>query len=136
MDILMRLGEFRFSVDTAAYQSLTRNLEISWPTQPRLWSAPAVQFTGIGDETVSLEGVVVPGFRGGLQQLNDLRALAMSPMNGTADPMPLVTGYGEYLGDFVILKVEEKQETITMKGAPAVQRFKLDLKRYTREVYS
>lgn len=135
-DILMRLGEFKFSVDTAAYDSLSRTLEIRWPSQERLWSAPAVQFTGIGEESIRLSGKVLPAFRGGLKQIDTLRELARSPERNIGEPFPLVTGWGEYLGDFVITNVEEQQDTFLMMGAPGVQSFTLTLKRYIGEVYS
>lgn len=136
MDVLMRLGDFKFGVDTAAYQALTRTTEINWPAQERLWNAPAVQFTGLGDETISLEGLVLPAWRGGLGQIDALREMAAAPANGSGEPLPLVTGYGQYLGDYVILRAEERQETILVSGAPAAQRFKLDLKRYANEAFS
>lgn len=136
MDILLRLGEFKFAMDTAAYDGLTRSVSVNWPSQERLWNAPAVQFTGLGEETISLQGMVLPAWRGGLGQIEQLREMARAPASGNGDPLPLVTGYGEYLGDYVITKVDEQQEVILTRGAPGVQRFTLELKRYVREVFS
>lgn len=100
MVVLLRLGDFRFSVDTAAYQTLRRRAYFSWSAQPRLWNRPAIQFTGAGTEEIQLEGHIIPTFRGGLGQVNQMRGKAEEAI-GTNDPqpMPLVTGYGEYLGE-------------------------------------
>lgn len=136
MDVLMTLGDgdrvFRFAVDTAAYQSLVRRTEWRWPAQDRLWWKPALQFTGRGQDEITLEGVVLPAFRGGLEQLKAMRELADSALQGGSDavPLTLVTGYGEVLGKWVITALEEEQPVIGEKGVPLEQRFRLTLAAY------
>ncbi len=135
MDVLMRLGEFRFSVETAAYQSMSRTLEMRWKAQERLWNAPAIQFTGQGEETLQLTGKILPHFRGGLEQINTLRDMAREPMaQANPQPLPMVTGFGEYLGEYVITRVQEDQTDIYSHGAPLSQTFTLSLTRYTRDI--
>ena len=134
MDVLIRLGDFRFSVDTAAYQSLTRQIEMRWNALDRLWNAPTVQFTGQGAETITLEGRIHPGSTGDIQQLNILRDMAQRPLReAKPEPYAMVTGYGEYLGEFVITRVEETQSGIVSRGAPTTQGFSLSLTRYVRD---
>ncbi len=134
MDVLMRLGDFRFAMDTAAHEQLRRTVEHRWPSQERLWNASAVQYTGRGDETIELSGKVVPLWRGGLEQLNRMRDLAAADEAIFPEPLPLVTGYGEYLGEFVIERVDEQQTSILTRGAPGQQQFSLSLKRYVRDI--
>lgn len=134
MDVLLRLGDFRFSIETAAYQGLKRKVEHRWPAQDRLWNHPAIQYTGADTETADLQGVVIPTFRGGLGQIEQLRRMAEEPV-GHIDPQPLpmVTGYGEYLGEWAILSVEEDQSHVMSRGAPGMQAFRLQLQRYRRD---
>lgn len=135
MDVLLRLGEFKFAVDTAAYQELTRASEYRWPAQERLWNRSAVQFTGIGDDVITLTGKVLPIWRGGLRQIDRLREMGEAPATAVApEPLPLVTGYGEFLGEWVITRVEEQQGHVLTRGAPGEQRFTLRLQRYARDL--
>lgn len=139
MDILMTLGDghlqFRFAIDTAAYQSLQRRTEWRWPAQERLWIDPARQFTGKGGDEITLEGVVLPAFRGGLGQIKALRELADAPLRDAsgARPLTLVTGYGDVLGEWVITGLEEEQPVIGPSGVPLEQRFRLTLAAYARD---
>lgn len=139
MDVLMTLGDgqsqFRFAIDTAAYQSLQRRTEWRWPAQDRLWNDPARQFTGKGQDEITLEGVILPAFRGGLGQIKALRELADAPLRdgSGARPLMLVTGYGDVLGEWVITGLEEEQPAIGPSGAPLEQRFRLTLAAYARD---
>lgn len=139
MDVLMTLGDgqaqFRFAIETAAYQSLTRRTEWRWPAQERLWNDPARQFTGKGADEITLEGVILPAYRGGLGQLKALREIADRALQDAAGarPLMLVTGYGDVLGEWVITGLEEEQPVIGPSGAPIEQRFRLTLAAYARD---
>jgi len=124
-EILLALGEFRFSVDTAAHQSLARTAEYRWPQQDRLARAPALQFVGPGTETVTLQGVIHPHARGGLGQLDRMRAMA-----GAGVPLLLADGLGRILGKWCIERVEETQTHLLANGIARRQEFSLCLKRY------
>jgi len=140
MDVLMTLGDarqqFRFAIDTAAYQSLKRSTEWRWPAQDRLWSDRARQFTGRGNDEITLEGVILPAFKGGLGQLKALRALADQALRDAsgARPLTLVTGYGDVLGQWIITRLDEEQPTIGPSGAPLEQRFTLTLAAYGEDM--
>jgi hypothetical protein len=139
MDILMTLGDgqvrFIFSIDTAAYQSLQRRTEWRWPAQDRLWNDPARQFTGRGNDEITMEGVILPAYRGGLGQIAAMRELADAALRdgSGARPLLLVTGYGDVLGEWVITGIEEEQPAIGPSGAPLEQRFRLTLAAYARD---
>lgn len=140
MDVLMTLGDdtltFRFSIDTAAYQSLQRKTEWRWPAQDRLWTDPARQFIGRGGDEITLEGLILPAYRGGLDQLKALRDVADAALRSGAGarPLTLVTGYGEVLGRWVITGLDEDQPTIGERGAPLEQRFRLTLAAYGEDI--
>lgn len=139
MDVLLTLGDgehiFRFAIDTAAYQSLTRRTEWRWPAQDRLWTDPARQFTGKGNDEITLDGVILPAFRGGLEQIKAMRELADAALieGSEAKPLMLVTGYGDVLGEWVILSIEEEQPIIGERGAPLEQHFRITLAAYARD---
>ena len=88
-EIMMALGDFRYALDTAAYDQLRRTDAYRWQGQDRLGRRPAQQFTGHGASTVELDGTIYPAFRGGLGQITAMREAADA---GT--PLEMVDGTG------------------------------------------
>lgn len=123
--IMMQLGTFQFGITTAAYQELTRRTEYRWAQQERYGKRPNLQFTGIGQEAMTLPGVIYPEYRGGLEQVDDMRALAE-----LGQPLQLIDGYGNLMGSWVIESVEERQSIFADGGRPRKQEFTLQLKRF------
>lgn len=132
MSVMMQLGSFQFSIDSAAYQELTRNTDYRWPKADRVGKAPARQFTGVGDDTIDLAGVIVPHWRGGLNQLDDIRKLAGSGKPLRAVAMPSI-GIGEDLGLWCIERIEEGQSRFLKGGIPARQSFRIRISAYGDE---
>lgn len=122
---MMRIGPYRFSIETAAYQALDRSTQYRWARQQRVGTNDALQFTGLGADTITLSGSIFPYFKGGLGQLNAMRNAASA---GT--PLPLIDGRGRVLGLWVIESVTEKQATFDQNGVPKRQDFELALARY------
>jgi phage protein U len=122
---MMTLGGFKFGVSTAAYQELKRTTEYLWPSQQRFGAAPALQSTGLGDDAISLSGVVYPEWNGGTGQLDDLRSLAAD-----RQPLTMIDGRGNVLGRWVIERVEEGQSVFAQAGVARKQEFTLGLKKY------
>ncbi len=138
-NVLLRLGEFRFSVSTIAFSELARQSQYQWVGQSRLWNGQSQQFTGLGEDTIKLDGVVYPCEEGDIQQLNLLREMAaprsdVPSIEGLqlvfAKPHDLVTGYGEWLGLWVITDISETQAAHFQDGAPREQKFNIGLKYY------
>ena len=125
IETMMALGEFRFSLHTAAYQTLKRSAEYRWPSQARVGREPALQFTGPGSETVQLNGEIYSHFRGGLDQVGKMRKLA-----GDGKPLSLTDGVGNYWGKWVITRIEEEKSNFTGPGLPKKISFSLDLAFY------
>ena len=124
-EIMLALGDFRFSVGTAAYQQLRRTVEYRWPSQARVGRRPSRQFVGIGEETIGLDGVIYPHYKGGLGQLPDMRTAA-----GKGEPQTLADGLGNIWGKFCILRVEETQTVFASAGVPRKIEFRLELANY------
>lgn len=122
----MMLGtQYQFCLDTAAYQSLRRSAEYRWPSQERFGRLSARQFTGPGAESIDLDGTIYPHFRGGLGQMDSLRALA-----GNGQALLLVDGRGKSWGKWCIERVEETGTIFDGNGDPRRIDFRLTLGRY------
>lgn len=125
MEFMMILGPYAFGLNTAAFQELNRNTEWRWGSQDVFESLPALQFTGWGEETITLPGVIFPEYWGGTGQLDALRATA-----DMGEPLTLIDGRGNVLGEWVITGVQERQTIFAPGGAPRRQEFTVNLKRY------
>ncbi len=127
--VMMQLGTFQFGINTAAYQGLSRSDEWRWPDQERFGQAPALQYTGPGATTITLDGILYPEWRGGLGQLDAMRAEA-----GRGKPLVLVDGRGQALGMWVIERVDESQSIFAAGGVARRVEFTLQLKRFSARV--
>lgn len=124
-DVMMAVGDFRFSINTAAYEELSRSASYRWVSQARVGRRPAQQYVGPGEETLRLSGRVYPHFRGGLGQIKAMRDIAE-----TGEPQLIVDGLGYVSGLWVIKQVTEGQTRIDGEGIPRRQDFSLELARY------
>lgn len=122
---MMKLGDFTFALNTAAYQNYSHSSSYNWPEQARIGSNPALQFTGTGVTTISLSGVIFPYFRGGLEQVEDMRKQA-----GSGKPLLLISGMGIMKGYWCITSVKEKSSEFRASGLPRKIEFTMDLKYY------
>lgn len=122
---MMRLGPFKFGVYTAAYQSLERTTEYKWGEQSLFMNYDDLQYLGPGTETITLQGVIFPEYKGGTGQLNQLRALG-----ATGLPQIFISGFGQIMGQWVIQQVTEGQTIFAAAGIPRRQEFTVSLRRY------
>ena len=124
-ETMMALGSYRFSIDSAAYQELKHSQAYRWQAQERLQRRPAMQFVGAGEESIELSGVIYPHFKGGLEQLDTMRAEASK-----GQPLLLVDGLGFVWGQWVITQIDEGQSFFQGNGQPLKQSFQLKLVNY------
>lgn len=128
-ETLMMWGRFRFAMDTATYQELTRTHAYRWATQSRLAHRPAQQFIGVGEETLELSDIMVyPQTAEDLQPLEPLREAAEH-----GEPLLLVDGLGFVWGLYVMLRIQEGHTFFLPNGVPRKQTFSLSLKHYGEE---
>lgn len=123
--VLLMLGGFKFSLNTAVFQEMRRSTTSRWQAQERIGQYDALQFTGPGDDRISLPGVVYPDFRGGDRQVDDLRALAAQ-----GRPLRLIGPTGEILGAWVIENVEETQSHHKPSGNARKQEFTVSIRKF------
>jgi phage protein U len=132
--VMMGLGGFRFGIDTAAYDSLTRDTDFGQHAVPRASNLPAYQRTTLGSETIELKGVVYPQMGASFQngavikqgvgrgQLERLRAMGKQGVK-----LPLVSGYGLWLGMWVLMTLKEEDTRFFSDGIERKQGFTLSI---------
>lgn len=123
--VMMALGDYRYSLSTAAYQELTHTNAWRWASVDRIGARPAMQFVGPGEESVTMNGCIYPAFRGGLGQINAMRAEA-----DKGQPLLLVDGTGRVWGKFCITEIRETQKVLFSDGTPRAQEFDITLQAY------
>lgn len=111
--VMMALGDFRFSLSTAAFQELVRNTAYKWAAIERIGVRPAMQFTGMGEETIKMSGSVFPAYKGGLSQIAKMRETAAKGL-----PQTLIDGTGRNWGSWCITDVNETQTVFFSNGTP------------------
>lgn len=124
-DVMMQIGEYPFSVNTAAYSTFKRSTSYRWAEQGRLGRKPAKQYIGPESETVKLAGMILPAYRGGTGQIDDMRAEA-----DLGEPLILVDGLGNVWGRWVIEKITEAQSHLTSYGVGRKVMFEMEISEY------
>lgn len=126
--MMMAYGQFVFSVGTLAYQELQRQSNWRHPSNTRIGARPARQFTGPGDDTMRLSGLLAPEVTGSTVALDDLRAMADQGL-----AWPLVDGAGRVYGQFVIENLDETKSVFFADGTARRIEFNLQLARVDDE---
>lgn len=125
---MAKLGSFSFGIDTAAFQQLQRQSTYKWQGQDRIGRKPAQQNTGQGADTISLEGVIYPHYRGGIGQIEALRQQA-----GRGLPLPFIyasESVGQYCGLWCVTNIEEVRTVFFDNGTPRKIEFRLSMVEY------
>lgn len=125
---MMALGPFRFAIDTAAYQRLSRTTEYRWPAQNVIGGKPVKQYVGPGEDRIEMSGTLYPAFRRqrqGLAQLSYMREAA-----AMGEPHLMVDGNGRVWGLFVIESITEDQAVFFADGTPRRIDFSMSLSAY------
>lgn len=123
--ILLALGDFRFTIETAAFQVLKRNNAYRWVAQARLRDLPTRQFVGVGDDTIDIPGTIYPNLGAGIGQIEQMRETAQ-----LGQPLLLADGLGFVWGRYVILSLQEERSFLLPDGRPRKQTFRLQLSQY------
>lgn len=144
-DMLMAFGGNYFYSPVAGqaspgFDTLDRDTNFTWAAQQRLSRSPARQFTGVGDETISIEGTLYPHLFGGLKTLDNLRAdgakgqpmalvrfITIAPDLALGQPKQFS---GQLIGEFVLTRVRQSDSVIGKEGLPLKVKFILELMNY------
>ncbi|MCF2135170.1 MULTISPECIES: phage tail protein [Mycetohabitans] len=122
--MLMSLDQFVFSLSSAPFHELQRRRTWKHRTSSRVGARDARQFTGTGEDTITLNGLVAPEMIGTIASIRELAAMAH-----TGDAYALVDGAGHVYGAYVIAALDETQTYHAADGTPRKIEFRLTLER-------
>lgn len=165
VDILMSLGDadsngpiYFYSPYpgeyTPGFDTVGRDASFTWTNQARLGRYPAMQFTGPGEDIISIQGRLYPAIFGGLAsaglsladgtaasgQMETLRAAGVG-----GKPMPLFrygvddgssTYSGQFIGNYVIRRVKTDNQKFGSDGVPNRVEFTVELVLYGDDLSS
>ncbi|MCY7295090.1 phage tail protein [Alteromonas sp. a30] len=120
--VMLRIGEYEFSLETAAFQQFQQSVGFDWAEQQRIGNHSALQYLGQGKKEIALPGVIYPEYRGGYDQIRKMEAEA-----GKGKPLQLHTGSGSILGLWIITSVSETSSIFYKNGVPRKIEFSLKL---------
>ncbi|MEL8055054.1 MAG: phage tail protein [Pseudomonadota bacterium] len=116
---------FPFSINTAAFENISRIVSRRWAVIEVLSARPLQQDTGPGLEEMRLDGTVYPHWRGGLVPLEQLRRHVTE-----SGPALMLAGTGEVMGYWTLLSLDVRGDVPTSDGIALRQRFSLNLAYY------
>lgn len=128
MAYLAKLGEFAFQLDTASFEKLQRQTSYRWEFKNRIGRKPAGQFVGMGEDGITLNGVIYPTFKGGIGQVEKLRTMAAE-----GKPLGLVYAFervGQYAGLWCVTEISDTREFLFDDGTPRKIEFQVTLREY------
>ena len=127
-NIMLALGAYRFGINTAAYKTLQRSSRYRWQSQMRTGRKPALQYLGPDSDNISLDGEILPHFKGGLGQIQQMREQA-----DKGEALILTDSNGTVWGKWCIGSIEETWSDLMADGKPRRITFRLTLREYGDE---
>lgn len=122
--MLMSLDQFVFGLSTLAYTELQRQTQWKHRNSSRVGARDARQFSGPGDDTITLNGTLSPELTGKLSSLKELEAMA-----DAGEAYAMVDGAGNVYGAFVIESMNQTQKLHFEDGTPRLIEFSISLAR-------
>lgn len=123
--MMLSLDKFVFGLQTAPYKELQRQRNWKHRSSSRVGARDGSQFTGAGDDTITLNGMVSP--TNGIGTSASIDALAK--MGDEGDAYVLADGSGYIYGAYIIESLNETATYHTEEGIPKKIEFNLSLKR-------
>lgn len=124
IDPLLAIGMFVFGIPRTTFNELERRASWRWADSERYGARAASQFLGPGEETITLNGVLVPEIAGSYSDLERLREMA-----ATGEAWPVILGTGRILGTFRIDAIDDRWRDLIGGGLPRSVEFAVDLTR-------
>ena len=121
--MMMALGLFVFSLQTASYEELQRTTNWRHPSNSRIGSTPAYQFVGKGEDTITLKGSIYHELTQNRITLDQVRQMA-----DTGKAYTLIEGTGKIYGLVIIESLDETKTYFFKDGAARKTEFTITLK--------
>ena len=125
---LFQLGSFQFDLPNGVPQTLDRTAAYRWEVQDRLLRDPAAQFLGPGQQEITLDGNLFPGFSGRQTTMETLRELAAK-----GEAQMLTDGLGRVYGKWAIKQIREGLSIFAPDGGARQISFSISLMRYVED---
>lgn len=122
--MMMIYGMMVFMRQTLPYQELQHTVDYRWPTNSRVGQRASAQFTGVGDEKITLSGELRPEITGGTVSL-----LVLKVMADEGRAWPLIGGNGTIYGMYVVENFSETHAEFFSDGAARKISFNVSMKR-------
>lgn len=122
--MLLAIGMFVFEIPNVLFDQLKRRRSWRHPTSERVGARPASQFAGVGEDNLTISGVLAPGVIGRKDALEDLAAMADQGRSWS-----VVDGDGYVYGAYVILDLDENKREILDNGQARLIDFTINLQR-------
>lgn len=129
--MMMIYGLLPFMRQTLPYTQLVRDSNWSWATNSRVGTRPALQFTGKGNDKITLSGELRPEITGG-----PVKALAFQLLADEGRAWPLIGGDGTIYGMYVIESFKTTHSDFYADGSARVIAFTLNLLRVDESLVS
>ncbi len=112
--MILALGQFLFNTDSLTFNELQRKRSWSLPSNAVADGRNQYQFTGVGEETISIPFKIYQehGF-GNRQSIEDLAEMA-----STGAGYVLIDGSGYIYGVFAIKGIDDNRTILTAQGVP------------------
>ncbi len=115
---LLALGPHVFEIAPLNFQQIERTTIAKWPAIARFGAAPGRQFTGYGEDPITISGLLYPDELGGRTEFEAIRATQKAAVPVTMMGWAAATGTAARIyGLVVILSVSDTQTSINRAGA-------------------
>lgn len=115
---------FAFELKSIPFQKISESIQYRHPANNRFGERPSVQFVGIGEEKITLSGVLYPEITGGRVSLELYRRQA-----DLGIAYPLINGTGILLGFYINESIQTDKEEFFHDGAARKIEFTFSLKK-------
>lgn len=109
---MMAFGYFVFNLYTTPYQTQQHDKEWRHPSNSRVGARPSYQFIGVGEEAMTLSGVLMPEITGGRISLE-----LLEKMGDTGKAYPLIEGTGQFYGLYIVSSISKTKTEFFNDGA-------------------
>jgi hypothetical protein len=127
--MMMTFGLFVFSLSTTAYQQLQQSIEWRHVKNERVNRSASRQYTGAGDNKITLNGTLYPEITGG-----NLSLAALTTTGFAGKPWPLIEGSGTIYGMFVLTGIQTGHTEFDRYGNARKIEFTLSLERADEDI--
>lgn len=127
--VMIRLGEFSFSIDNLAYDSLKTDASWNWAEQGRIGKRDLLQYTGKAAPTKTFEGQAHALFGRSVLAVSELYQLG-----DNAEPLQMVSSNGDVMGYWVIKSVSDSTNSLLPGGFARHKTFSMAIQYYGNDL--